>query len=76
MSKEGYLKMTKTLLEFKKKYEMAATQVMNQTMNQTVENYVVESPSGRSRGNITYLMLITLSLILSITTILITFIFN
>ena len=76
MSKEGYLKMTKTLLEFKKKYEMAATQVMNQTMNQTVENYVVESPSGRSRGNITYLMLITLSLILSIATILITFIFN
>ena len=76
MSKEGYLKMTKTLLEFKKKYEMAATQVMNQTMNQIVENYVVESPSGRSRGNITYLMLITLSLILSIATILITFIFN
>ena len=76
MSKEGYLKMTKTLLEFKKKYEMVATQVMNQTMNQTVENYVVESPSGRSRGNITYLMLITLSLILSIATILITFIFN
>ena len=76
MSKEGYLKMTKTLLEFKKKYEIAATQVMNQTMNQTVENYVVESPSGRSRGNITYLMLITLSLILSITTILITFILN
>ena len=76
MSKEGYLKMTKTLLEFKKKYEMVATQVMNQTMNQTVENYVVESPSGRSRGNITYLMLITLSLILSITTILITFILN
>jgi hypothetical protein len=76
MSKEGYLKMIKTLLEFKKKYEMAATQVMNQTMNQTVENYVVESPSGRSRGNITYLMLITLSLILSITTILITFILN
>ena len=76
MSKEGYLKMTKTLLEFKKKYEMAATQVMNQTMNQIVENYVVESPSGRSRGNITYLMLITLSLILSITTILITFILN
>lgn len=55
---------------------MVATQVMNQTMNQTVENYVVESPSGRSRGNITYLMLITLSLILSIATILITFIFN
>ena len=76
MSKEGYLKMTKTLLEFKKKYEIAATQVMNQTMNQIVENYVVESPSGRSRGNITYLMLITLSLILSIATILITFIFN
>ena len=76
MSKEGYLKMTKTLLEFKKKYEIVATQVMNQTMNQTVENYVVESPSGRSRGNITYLMLITLSLILSIATILITFIFN
>ena len=76
MSKEGYLKMTKTLLEFKKKYEMVATQVMNQTMNQIVENYVVESPSGRSRGNITYLMLITLSLILSIATILITFIFN
>ena len=76
MSKEGYLKMTKTLLEFKKKYEMAATQVMNQTMNQIVENYVVESPSGRSRGNITYLMLITLSLILSIATILITFILN
>ena len=76
MSKEGYLKMTKTLLEFKKKYEIAATQVMNQTMNQTVENYVVESPSRRSRGNITYLMLITLSLILSIATILITFIFN
>lgn len=76
MSKEGYLKMTKTLLEFKKKYEIAATQVMNQTMNQTVENYVVESPSRRSRGNITYLMLITLSLILSITTILITFILN
>lgn len=76
MSKEGYLKMTKTLLEFKKKYEMVATQVMNQTMNQTVENYVVESPSRRSRGNITYLMLITLSLILSITTILITFILN
>ena len=76
MSKEGYLKMTKTLLEFKKKYEMAATQVMNQTMNQTVENYIVESPSRHSRGNITYLMLITLSLILSITTILITFILN
>lgn len=76
MSKEGYLKMIKTLLEFKKKYEMAATQVMNQTMNQTVENYIVESPSGRSRGNVTYLMLITLSLILSITTILITFILN
>ena len=72
MSKEGYLKMTKTLLEFKKKYEMAATQVMNQT----VENYIVESPSRHSRGNITYLMLITLSLILSITTILITFILN
>ena len=76
MSKEGYLKMTKTLLEFKKKYEMAATQVMNQTMNQTVENYIVESPSRHSRGNVTYLMLITLSLILSITTILITFILN
>ena len=76
LSKEGYLKMIKTLLEFKKKYEMAATQVMNQTMNQTVENYIVESPSGRSRGNVTYLMLITLSLILSITTILITFILN
>ena len=76
MSKEGYLKMTKTLLEFKKKYEMVATQVMNQTMNQTVENYIVESPSRHSRGNITYLMLITLSLILSITTILITFILN
>ena len=76
MSKEGYLKMTKTLLEFKKKYEMVATQVMNQTMNQTVENYIVESPSRHSRGNITYLMLITLSLILSIATILITFIFN
>ena len=76
MSKEGYLKMTKTLLEFKKKYEIAATQVMNQTMNQTVENYIVESPSRHSRGNVTYLMLITLSLILSITTILITFIFN
>lgn len=64
--------MTKTLLEFKKKYEIAATQVMNQT----VENYIVESPSRHSRGNITYLMLITLSLILSITTILITFILN
>ena len=76
MSKEGYLKMTKTLLEFKKKYEIAATQVMNQTMNQTVENYIVESPSRHSRGNITYLMLITLSLILSIATILITFILN
>ena len=76
MSKEGYLKMTKTLLEFKKKYEIAATQVMNQTMNQTVENYIVESPSRHSRGNVTYLMLITLSLILSITTILITFILN
>ena len=76
MSKEGYLKMTKTLLEFKKKYEMVATQVMNQTMNQTVENYIVESPSRHSRGNVTYLMLITLSLILSITTILITFILN
>ena len=76
MSEKGYLKMTNILLEFKKKYEMAATQVMNQTMNQIVENYVVESPSGRSRGNITYLMLITLSLILSIATILITFIFN
>ena len=76
MSKEGYLKMTKTLLEFKKKYEIVTTQVMNQTMNQTVENYVVESPSRRSRGNITYLMLITLSLILSIATILITFFFN
>ena len=72
MSKEGYLKMTKTLLEFKKKYKIAATQVMNQT----VENYIVESPSRHSRGNITYLMLITLSLILSITTILITFILN
>lgn len=55
---------------------MAATQVMNQTMNQTVENYIVESPSRHSRGNVTYLMLITLSLILSITTILITFILN
>ena len=76
MSKEGYLKMTKTLLEFKKKYEMAATQVMNQTMNQTVENYIVESPSRHSRGNVTYLMLTVLSLILSITTILITFILN
>ena len=76
MSKEGYLKMTKTLLEFKKKYEMVATQVMNQTMNQNVENYIVESPARHSRGNITYLMLITLSLILSITTILITFILN
>ena len=76
MSKEGYLKMTKTLLEFKKKYEMAATQVMNQTMNQTVENYIVESPSRRSRGNVTYLMLTVLSLILSIVTIVITFIFN
>ena len=76
MSKEGYLKMTKTLLEFKKKYEIATTQVMNQTMNQTVENYIVESPARHSRGNITYLMLITLSLILSITTILITFILN
>lgn len=64
--------MTNILLEFKKKYEMAATQVMNQT----VENYIVESPSRHSRGNITYLMLITLSLILSITTILITFILN
>ena len=76
MSKEGYLKMTKTLLEFKKKYEMAATQVMNQTMNQTVENYIVESPSRHSRGNVTYLMLTVLSLILSIVTIVITFIFN
>ena len=76
MSEKGYLKMTNILLEFKKKYEMAATQVMNQTMNQTVENYIVESPSRHSRGNITYLMLITLSLILSITTILITFILN
>lgn len=64
--------MTNILLEFKKKYEIAATQVMNQT----VENYIVESPSRHSRGNITYLMLITLSLILSITTILITFILN
>ena len=72
MSEKGYLKMTNILLEFKKKYEMAATQVMNQT----VENYIVESPSRHSRGNITYLMLITLSLILSITTILITFILN
>ena len=76
MSEKGYLKMTNILLEFKKKYEMAATQVMNQTMNQTVENYIVESPSRHSRGNVTYLMLITLSLILSITTILITFILN
>ena len=76
MSEKGYLKMTNILLEFKKKYEMATTQVMNQTMNQTVENYIVESPSRHSRGNITYLMLITLSLILSITTILITFILN
>ena len=76
MSEKGYLKMTNILLEFKKKYEMAATQVMNQTMNQTVENYIVESPARHSRGNITYLMLITLSLILSITTILITFILN
>ena len=72
MSEKGYLKMTNILLEFKKKYEMAATQVMNQT----VENYIVESPSRHSRGNVTYLMLITLSLILSITTILITFILN
>ena len=76
MSKEGYLKMTKTLLEFKKKYEMVATQVMNQTMNQTVENYIVESPSRHSRGNVTYLMLTVLSLILSIVTIVITFVFN
>ena len=76
MSKEGYLKMTKTLLEFKKKYKIAATQVMNQTMNQTVENYIVESPSRHSRGNVTYLMLTVLSLILSIVTIVITFIFN
>ena len=76
MSEKGYLKMTNILLEFKKKYEIATTKVMNQTMNQTVENYVVESPSRHSRGNITYLMLITLSLILSITTILITFILN
>lgn len=68
--------MTNILLEFKKKHEMAATQVMNQTMNQTVENYIVESPARHSRGNITYLMLITLSLILSIVTIVITFIFN
>ena len=76
MSEKGYLKMTNILLEFKKKYEMAATQVMNQTMNQTVENYIVESPSRHSRGNVTYLMLTVLSLILSITTILITFILN
>ena len=76
MSEKGYLKMTNILLEFKKKYEMAATQVMNQTMNQTVENYIVESPSRHSRGNVTYLMLTVLSLILSIVTIVITFIFN
>ena len=76
MSKEGYLKMTNILLEFKKKYEMAATQVMNQTMNQTVENYIVESPSRHSRGNVTYLMLTVLSLILSIVTIVITFVIN
>lgn len=68
--------MTNILLEFKKKYEMAATQVMNQTMNQTVENYIVESPSRHSRGNVTYLMLTVLNLILSIVTIVITFIFN
>ena len=68
--------MTNILLEFKKKYEMAATQVMNQTMNQTVENYIVESPSRHSRGNVTYLMLTVLSLILSIVTIVITFVFN
>ena len=76
MSEKGYLKMTNILLEFKNKYEMAATQVMNQTMNQTVENYIVESPSRHSRGNVTYLMLTVLSLILSIVTIVITFIFN
>ena len=76
MSEKGYLKMTNILLEFKKKYEMAATQVMNQTMNQTVENYIVESPSRHSRGNVTYLMLTVLSLILSIVTIVITFVFN
>ena len=72
MSEKGYLKMTNILLEFKKKHEMAATQVMNQT----VENYIVESPSRHSRGNVTYLMLTVLSLILSIVTIVITFIFN